>query len=64
MSKSNPELEAARAECRKHDFGTPEYDRAFARVQSITRRLTDERVGKEVYNSIDGDIFAPKTTRF
>jgi hypothetical protein len=58
----NTELDNARTECRKHAFGTPEYDAAFAAVQAITRRLTDAEVGKHVYNSIEGDVFAPPQT--
>lgn len=53
-------LEQARAEVRKHPFGSDAYNEAFAKVQQITQKLADEAIGTFEHTSIDGDIFAPR----
>ncbi len=52
------QIEAARNEVRKYKFGTAEYDIAFEAMGKLTRQAADE--DKSEYNSIDGDIFAPR----
>ena len=51
-------IEAARNEVRKHKFGTEEYNRAFEALRALTTAAADAYKGE--YNSIDGDVFAPR----
>ena len=51
-------IEQARAEVRKHKFGTPEYDRAFDTMRELT--VAAALAHREPYRSIDGDIWAPR----
>lgn len=59
MPVTPAQIAAARAEVRKHKFGTPDYDAAFDALGTLTRKAADEYRGE--YNSIDGDVFAPRS---
>ncbi len=63
MMTLSQRIEAARNEVRKHAFGTEAYDAAFEAMHVLTAAAADEHARTHAYNSIDGDIFAPRGRR-